>query len=353
MTDGTERDDTPEEDVDNGSSARRKFLGRGGIALAAAAAGVVAMSEPAGATDGDFIQIGVSSSGSGNNSRTSVWDTSLRVTVNATNNNRAAIEGIHPAMSTSAIGVLGEASASSATGVGVKGLSGAGIGVLGEAISETSNGTGVKGHGMAVGVIGEGGSSTVVGTGVIGRSHLGPALKLDSGLRNANADGQITVGTWQAGSFVNSGGHVYYCWKAGTGANSRWVKLSGAPVILSAGYRAFDSREGKAPLGVTKGKLAHGTTRSNIDLTVGSGGKLPTGISAVLLNLTVTNTGPAGYLTAYKNGIARPGVSSMNWTGKNSNLANTTIVPVDASSRISVYCEGGAHVIIDVIGYLP
>lgn len=347
-------DDSSDTTSENGTaSARRKFLGRGGVALAAAAAGVVAMSETAGAADGETMVVGYSSTGSGTGSETKLVNSAFKVELAGNTSKTNAIHGQTESSSPSAVGVYGEAAASSALGIGVRGRSDSGIGVLGEAVWSTQEGIGVKGRGMSIGVIGEGGSGTVKGTGVTGRSSRGAALKLDPGTLTADSQGQV-AGSWAAGSFVVIGGHVHYCWKATAGSTpAQWVKLSGAPIILPSGYRAYDSRAGRAPTSVVKGKIANNTTRTNVNLTVGSGGKLPTGISAVLINLAVTETGPSGYLTAYKNGTTRPDTSSINWSGSNSNLANTTIVPVDTASRISLYCVGGAHCLVDVIGYLP
>ncbi|HTO01612.1 MAG TPA: hypothetical protein VL068_13155, partial [Microthrixaceae bacterium] len=192
------------------------------------------------------------------------------------------------------------------------------------------------------------GTSTIQGAGVVGRSQTGPSLKLDE-----SALSLPLSGSWSAGSFVVVDGHVFYCWKAGTGNAASWVKLSGAPIILPTGYRAYDSRAGKAPTTVQKGKTQSGKIRSNIDLTVGSGGALPLGISAVIINLTATGTDVSGYLTAYKNGSATPKTSSVNWSSTNSNIANTTIVPVDSASRIAITGAGSADFLIDVIGFLP
>lgn len=337
----------PDAPASDPEGARRRFLTKGAVAAAAAAAGVVALADTAGAADGNALLIGSANSGNGIASLTSLSASRLQVSSTATS---FAVRGVN---SGGGVGVLGETTGSSAS-TGVVGRSGAGtdgVGVLGET-SGSSAGTGVygrSGSAEGVGVLGEGGSSTLRGTGVVGRSDRGPSLRLDA----AAVTVPPTTGSWSAGSFMVSNGHVYYCWRAGTGTAAQWVKLSGAPIILPTGYRAYDSRPGKAPLGVTKGALANGQTRANIDLKVGSGGALPSGISAVLLNLTATATNSAGYLSAFRSGTAWPGTSTVNWSAANSNIANTTIVPVDASSRISLYCSGSAQALIDVIGFLP
>jgi hypothetical protein len=73
--------------------------------------------------------------------------------------------------------------------------------------------------------------------------------------------------------------------------------------------------------------------------------------TAAALNITVTETTSAGYITAWGLGT-QPNASVLNWTA-GATIANTTIVPIvpSASADFSIYSSGGAHVIIDVLGY--
>lgn len=110
--------------------------------------------------------------------------------------------------------------------------------------------------------------------------------------------------------------------------------------------RLFDTRDGTG--GVPVGKRAGGTT-----LTVAVAGRagLPAGgISAVSVNLTVTETDALGYITAFPCDATRT-TSTLNyprWT----TVANSAIVPVSAAGTICVYVEGGAtHVLADVAGW--
>ncbi len=337
MTDIDARPETePEEPSD-----RRRFLTKGAVAAAVAAAGV-AIARPAEAANGSNFVLG-------NNSNNATNDTvvtgsqfrfvrSTGISVQGTNGNGT--------------GVYGLSGDSAGGGIGVRGrTNNSGIGVLGEAPSTSSSGTGVKGtSGIGAGVWGEGGTSSVRGVGLRGSSSLGASLLLD--------ETGITVppvsGSWQRGSFLNKGGQLWYCYVAGTGTASKWVKVSGAPMILGTSYRAYDSRAGFAPLGVTKGKLTEGQTRTNIDLKVNGGAEaIPIGISAAIVNLTATNTSSAGFLGIFKNGTVWPGTSTVNWFATNSSIANSAIVAVDAQSRVSVRCAGSADFIIDVIGFMP
>ena len=78
-----------------------------------------------------------------------------------------------------------------------------------------------------------------------------------------------------------------------------------------------------------------------------------TGARTAVINLTVTQTGGAGYVAAFPANIAWPGNSSVNWYEPNSDLANGVVVALDPTGKIKIRGGGGAntHVVIDRIGY--
>jgi hypothetical protein len=103
--------------------------------------------------------------------------------------------------------------------------------------------------------------------------------------------------------------------------------------------RVYDSRQGA-------GKLAVGTTRT-VDL------KVPLGVRAALITLTVDGTEGGGYVTAYANDATLPDTSTINWTESNQAVATTTIVAVDRDGKIKLTAgQNGAHVIVDVLGFV-
>nr|MDT0661214.1 hypothetical protein [Micromonospora sp. DSM 115978] len=110
--------------------------------------------------------------------------------------------------------------------------------------------------------------------------------------------------------------------------------------------RILDTRRG---LGAPTGALPD---RRVIDLQVtGRGGVPTTGVSAVVLNVTVTGPTKGGYLTLYPSGGAQPTASNLNFsTGKT--IANSVTVQVGAGGRVAILHRGGStHVIADVVGY--
>jgi IPT/TIG domain len=88
----------------------------------------------------------------------------------------------------------------------------------------------------------------------------------------------------------------------------------------------------------------------NVQVT-GAGGVPATGVSAAILNVTVTNTTNQSFLTVWPAGATRPTASNLNWTASVT-IPNRVFVPVSATGQISVFNNvGSADVIIDVAGY--
>jgi len=95
---------------------------------------------------------------------------------------------------------------------------------------------------------------------------------------------------------------------------------------------------------------------SKIDLTVtGRAGIPSSGVSAVALNVTVTNPGGAGYLTVWPAGAAQPLASNINFVA-GATISNQVIAPVGTNGQVSIYVYSGgsgtsADVTADVTGY--
>jgi Fibronectin type III domain len=110
--------------------------------------------------------------------------------------------------------------------------------------------------------------------------------------------------------------------------------------------RILDTRFGTG--GVPIAPLGPGGTL-NVQIT-GQGGVPATGVSAVVLNVTVTNTTAASYLTIYPAGVPRPLASNLNWvSGKT--VPNLVQVALGLNGQVTVYNGlGSADVIFDVAG---
>jgi len=111
--------------------------------------------------------------------------------------------------------------------------------------------------------------------------------------------------------------------------------------------RLLDTRIG---VGAATGRLGPGGT---IDLKVTGGGGVPaTGVTAVALNVTVTNaSGPLSYLTVWPKGTARPHASNLNFSAGVS-VPNLVMAKVGADGSVSMFNHvGSVDVVADVQGW--
>ena len=113
--------------------------------------------------------------------------------------------------------------------------------------------------------------------------------------------------------------------------------------------RILDSRNGTGTPGGVVGQLGEQRT---IDLTVvGVGGVPATGVTSVVLNVTVADSpGPESFLTVFPSGTARPFTSNLNFSAFES-VPNLVIVRVN-NGKVSIYNNAGStNVIADVQGW--
>jgi len=151
--------------------------------------------------------------------------------------------------------------------------------------------------------------------------------------------GQVTIfnGIGTANAVVDLEG--YYA-APGSGTTGQYV-----PVVPA---RITDTRagSGQANAGITLGQ------GSTLDVQVtGAGGIPATGVTAVVMNVTATNTSTASFFTVYPKGAGLPLASNLNWT-RGVTVPNRVIVPVGTGGKVSFYNGVGlADVIVDVNGY--
>ncbi len=77
---------------------------------------------------------------------------------------------------------------------------------------------------------------------------------------------------------------------------------------------------------------------------------IPSNISAVVMNTTVTEATRGGFVTLFGAGAGRPLASNLNAERSGHTVANHTISPV-TSRGVSAYASGGTHLIEDLTGY--
>lgn len=111
--------------------------------------------------------------------------------------------------------------------------------------------------------------------------------------------------------------------------------------------RLLDTRIG---VGAPRGAVA---PRGTVHLRVTGRGQVPaTGVSAVVLNVTVTGATRPGFVTAYGNGTALPGASNLNFVAGQT-VPNLVIAPVGNDGNVDLYngSAGTVQLIADVSGW--
>jgi subtilisin family serine protease len=110
--------------------------------------------------------------------------------------------------------------------------------------------------------------------------------------------------------------------------------------------RILDSRVGNGLSGAWTA-----SQERNLQVT-GRGGVPATGVSAVVLNVTATDTAGGGFATVYPTGSAQPNASNLNWTTGRT-VANLVVVKLGTGGQVRIrnYATGTTHFIADVAGY--
>lgn len=121
----------------------------------------------------------------------------------------------------------------------------------------------------------------------------------------------------------------------------------GDGLVPLAPHRLFDSRA-STQLGPYNTPWGPGTSRP---VTVAGLGGIPADADAVVLNVTVTSTTAASFLTLSPAGQPRPLSSSLNWSAGQT-IPNAVVAKVGTGGQIDVFNNAGtADVILDVAGY--
>ncbi len=129
-------------------------------------------------------------------------------------------------------------------------------------------------------------------------------------------------------------------------SNDLAVTTEGSAYTPYGPKRLLDTRDGT---GAPQAKVAPYTSSR---VQIGGNGGIPAGVTAVVLNVTVTNTTSGGHITAFAEGDEKPTTSNLNFAPGQS-VPNLVIVPVGANGYVDLYNGGWESVdlIADVTGY--
>lgn len=123
-------------------------------------------------------------------------------------------------------------------------------------------------------------------------------------------------------------------------------------VSLSSPARLLDTRPGAD---TADGLFAGGGTRpqgSTLELTMAGRAGVPLNATAVVVNITVTDTQGSGFVTVYPCGETRPTASNLNYT-LNKTIPNLVIAKIGTNGQICIFNTAPTHVLADVAGYFP
>ena len=106
--------------------------------------------------------------------------------------------------------------------------------------------------------------------------------------------------------------------------------------------RVLDTRDGNGPVGSGATLPLQVTGRDSVP---------PTGVTAVQLNVTVTNPTDASFLSVFPGSTDLPDVSNLNFVAGQT-TANSVVVPVGQDGKINIFNHSGSvDVVVDISGY--
>jgi alpha-tubulin suppressor-like RCC1 family protein len=110
--------------------------------------------------------------------------------------------------------------------------------------------------------------------------------------------------------------------------------------------RILDTRSG---VGAPPGRVA---ADSEVALAVLDRAGVPaSGVAAIILNVTATDAGGSGFVTAYPAGIARPEASNLNLESVGQTIPNLVTVGLGQGGLVTLYTSVSTHLLADVAGY--
>lgn len=196
------------------------------------------------------------------------------------------------------------------------------------------------------------------------------AVVLNVTVTNPAGPGFATV--WPCGSKPNAS-NVNFTAAGTTVANAVVAKLSASGTVCispsTAAELVLDVQgyfTGSAYVGVVPDRVADSrdgesdvvpnlARRARFVVPVAGVGSAPADASAVVVNVTATNTAGPGYLTVWPCDESRPDASNVNFTAAGATVANAVVAKVADSGAndgsICVYTSVAADVIVDVQGY--
>jgi len=126
---------------------------------------------------------------------------------------------------------------------------------------------------------------------------------------------------------------------------------TGSLFVALAPGRVLESRAGEAStVDGLFSKIGKRSAGSVTQLTVNGRGGVAADAEAVVLNVAVTGTERAGFLTVYPCGVPRPLASNLNFSAGQT-ISNSVTSKVGVGGKVCVYTSAPTHLIVDTNGY--
>lgn len=204
--------------------------------------------------------------------------------------------------------------------------------------------TGVSAVAMTVTATDSGGAGFVQVVPTGGTTSLGATSNVNLTAPGQTVANLVVSRLGQNGSvqiYTSSGTHLLVDVVGYVTDATRPSSSSGLFVALNP-TRALDTRTSVAPLAGSQTLLS----------PRGTGGVPSSGVGAVFVNATVTQTAGPGYLQMFPTGNGVPGASSsLNFTAAGQTVANSVISGLGADGSATIDVSTATQVVIDVLGY--
>jgi len=133
-------------------------------------------------------------------------------------------------------------------------------------------------------------------------------------------------------------------------ATSTVTAPAGADFVPLVPERLLDTR-GPDPIGYVGAKPAAGAV-VRVHVTGVGASAVPLDAKAVVFNLTGSEAGSDGFVTAWPCGAAQPNASNLNVTA-HANIPNLIISKVGEGGDVCLFTQPSQHLIVDIAGFMP
>jgi hypothetical protein len=160
---------------------------------------------------------------------------------------------------------------------------------------------------------------------------------------------QVPVGTGGQVSIFNPAGSVDVVVDVGGYfTDNSNPSATGAQFTALTPARITDTRPGSGLPNAGNTLGPNGSIKVQVS---GAGGVPATGVTAAVMNTTVTNTTGQSFLTVWPTGVPQPLVSDLNWVAGQT-VPNLVVVKLGSGGAVQVFnASGSTDVVVDVMGF--